>query len=69
MHRADLRKVDLPLRERQGGQSERADLGRGRRRVVRAAQGDETYRRLPLAVDVEQGVDLVVGESEHDPRR
>ena len=68
MHRADLGKDDLPFRERHGGQSERADLGRGRRRVVRPAQGDEADRRLPLAVDVEQGVDLVVGEPEHDPR-
>src|SRR5215217_7411561 len=68
MHRADLRKVDLPFRERKGRQSERADLGQVRRRVVRAAQGHETHRCLSLAVDVEQGVDLVIGKSEHDPR-
>src|ERR687898_2938281 len=68
MHRADLWKDDLPLRERQGGQFERADRGRVRWRVGRPAQGDEAHRCLPLAVDGEQGVDLAIGEPEHDPR-
>src|SRR5215213_5619064 len=66
MDRADLRKLDLSWRERQGSQSERVDVRRSWRWMVRPAKGDEADRRLPLAVDVEQGVDLVVGEPEHD---